>query len=276
MDLPLPNETLSAIFAYISDDFPTLLSLCFSSKGLAHVARPFLYSSLPLPFSFIRKSGLVLDPGAYARCKAVTEDGEGANVSLRRAVRTVVMNCDGKRAARGSYPSRLQWTPKLLLETLLKTCDNLHELRVEDPNGQQVLQSLGTLPSSISRLSTLFLSCDFDLASLPTLTSNLVSILPQFEFTVTKSYQAPNLLSFSAVRTISFHLDKAVSRSYWQVPRKINLCWNAPPNLEVVELFAASSGRWWTPRVSSLLGDIPALCKQKGWTLKVNGKVWAL
>ncbi|GAA6039902.1 hypothetical protein JCM8097_006791 [Rhodosporidiobolus ruineniae] len=126
MELPLPNELLTLVFAYL--DVRTLRAVCLSTRGLAHVARPFLYSLLPLPFIHLRNHGFVLDPGAYARFKAVTDDdgtsGAG-NVSLRRAVKTVKITADGERTARRQYPERLEWTPKNVLSALVKTLDTV-------------------------------------------------------------------------------------------------------------------------------------------------------
>lgn len=145
MTLPLPNEILSQIFIHLN--LSSLRSVFQASRGLAHVARPFLYTSLVLPFRTGRGVGTVLDPIAYARFKVVTDSPDQSH--LKHAVKSVTLKGSGEWSERKEEAEKLEWTPERVLEALVSSCPRLKSLVVEDPQVQDVFDAIGRLLSLI-------------------------------------------------------------------------------------------------------------------------------
>lgn len=292
MDLPLPNEVLTDIFAHLQDSMSTLKALCLVSRGFAHVARPFLYSSLPLPFLRIRfrdrpGSGLVLDPAAYARFKAVTSDE--ASVSLKRAVKVVRMSGGGERAGRREYPERLDWTPQNVLATLLEKCDNLHGLQAENPLPNEVVEALDTLPSN-PRLTHLFLPDPITASGFQRLVGNNSTLASLSLLLPTSSPHAASLATLDKFPPLPslVNLTLLIQHS----GRNLSSCatylstvfFNRTrlPLLAKLDVHFLCPGSWccgfWRTswRNSSpqmhMVGALPRLCKEAGVTLLVEGR----
>ncbi|GAA5905827.1 hypothetical protein JCM6882_000471 [Rhodosporidiobolus microsporus] len=291
MELPLPNEILTEIFAVLQDSPSTLKSLCLVSRGFAHVARPFLYASLPLPFLRIRfrdrpGSGLVLDPAAYARFAAVTSDE--ASTSLKRAVKVVRMSGGGERAGRREYPERLEWTPESVLATLLDKCDNFHGVRIEDPLASEVVEALGILPSN-PQLTTLYLDVVLSSSSFTTLVGE-ASTLTALYLSVPGSIEALDVLDLPSLPSLrnltlvvqhsgvrfgshAYHLRSDLfDRAFFPCLNRLNVSfvcggWKSP---YCCDFWAAT---WSNPGPQlRMLGALPRLCKEAGVYLFVEGR----
>ncbi|BGP15529.1 hypothetical protein JCM10213_006484 [Rhodosporidiobolus nylandii] len=283
MDLPLPNETLSGIFAHLDGDRETLKALCLTTRGLAHVARPFLYTALPLPFLLVRGSGLVLDPAAYARFSAVTD--EQASVSLKRAVRSVEFSGKGERAGRRSFPGRLEWTPRKVLDTLLETCENLREVSLADPLAEDLADELGALPSTSSLDSLSLRTSSLSLEAFESLTADLAPSLISISLRIGKVNEIYDLALFPNLRDLSLKVPHEGRRAVRPLAEKMRL--SRLTSLDRVDITFTCTERWsccvfwrpptpysWAPGGPDyyMLGKLPDVCEAKDWELVVNGR----
>ncbi|GAA5842391.1 hypothetical protein JCM11251_004214 [Rhodosporidiobolus azoricus] len=294
MHLPLPNEVLTDIFGNLQDSVATLKTLCLVSRGFAHVARPFLYTYLPLPFLRIRHrdrpgSALALDPTAYARFLAVTSDE--ASVSLTRAVKVVMMSGGARRVGRRDYPERLDWTPHVL-GALVKRCENLHTLKLDNPLGDEIGDALGALPSNPPRLTHLVLAATPTPVTLDTLVgghtalTSLYLTIPSTTASLSLLLDLPSLPSLVDLTLVVQHPGRKFRFSSAQLTPEF-LDRAILPRMKRLGVFFVCKYRrrrsccefWWGSMFGGggpqleMIGALPSLCREVGVVLYVDGRM---